>query len=220
MARSGSKGIINKNLKKINNISLVGNVAKFLKKIKFIDLSIVSTDSKKIGLEASKYGLNFLFLRPKKISGPKISDEVVLNHSLLSVEKIIQTKFDIIISLPPTSPLRKKAEIIESIKKQVKGDYDAVWTVSKTDSKYHPYKALILNHDKLNFFSRKGKKIKYRQQLNEVYHRNGSCYVFSRKSILNKKILTKNSSYIVCKKEHISIDTLDDLNKVRKILEK
>ena len=51
-ARGGSKGIKLKNLKKINKISLIGHVSKIVKKIKFIDLSLVSTDHPKIIKEA------------------------------------------------------------------------------------------------------------------------------------------------------------------------
>ena len=60
LARSGSKGIKNKNLKKINNLSLVGHVGLFIKKIKIIDKRIISTNSKKIGKEGKKFNLDFL----------------------------------------------------------------------------------------------------------------------------------------------------------------
>ena len=73
-ARGGSKGIKLKNLKKINKISLIGHVSKIVKKIKFIDLSLVSTDHPKIIKEAKKYNLKILFRRPKKLSGDKIGD--------------------------------------------------------------------------------------------------------------------------------------------------
>ena len=56
-ARSGSKGIKNKNLKKINNISLVGHAIECLKKIKEIDYIHISTDGKKTYNEAKKYNL-------------------------------------------------------------------------------------------------------------------------------------------------------------------
>ena len=80
----------NKNLRKINGISLVGLVGKFIKKINFIDLAVVSTDSHKIGNEAKKNNINFIFLRPKKIAGSKIMDEIVLKHGLLEKPKKIK----------------------------------------------------------------------------------------------------------------------------------
>ena len=57
MARGGSKGIKNKNLKKIRSKSLVAIAGQLLSKVKIIDRSIISTDSVKIAKEAKK---NFL----------------------------------------------------------------------------------------------------------------------------------------------------------------
>ena len=61
-------------------------------------------------------------------------------------------------SLPPTSPLRKTKDVVLAIKKLVDEKLDAVWTISKIDSKYHPYKALEIKQNKLVFFSSLGKK--------------------------------------------------------------
>ena len=217
LARAGSKGIKNKNLKKINGISLVGRVGLFIKKIKCIDFSIVSTNSTNIGKEASKYKLGYLFKRPASLSGSTISDELVLKHALIEIEKS-KVKFDEYFC--PTSPLRKTNDVIKSIKKLVDENYEAVWTISKTDKKYHPYKALIIKKNKLDFFSKKGEKIKYRQQLDNTYYRNGSVYVLTRNTLMNKKILTKNSGYVISNTKQISIDSLEDLKKVREYLKK
>ena len=105
MARSGSKGLKNKNLRKIKNISLVGLAGNICKNIKIIDKKVISTDSFKIGLEAKKYNLDFFFKRPKILSGGKVSDNKVLLHALKQSEKYYKQKFDIILSLPPTSAL-------------------------------------------------------------------------------------------------------------------
>ena len=145
-------------------------------------------------------------------------DEIVLKHGLLETEKKTKNKFDIVVSLPPTSPLRKTKDVVSSIKKLVDEKLDAVWTISKIDSKYHPHKALEIKQNKLVFFSNLGKKIKYRQQLSNIYFRNGNCYVFNRKAIIGKKILPKKSGYIISKGRQISIDNFDDLAKVKKIL--
>jgi len=220
MARANSKSIKNKNLKKINGVTLVGLAGRFIDKINIIDLAIISTDSTKIGKDAKKNKLNFFFLRPNKIAGPKISDEKVLKHGLIEAEKKFKKKFDVIVSIPPTSPLRKKTDAILAIKKLINEKFDAVWTINKIDTKYHPYKSLSIKKNILSFFSRFGKKIKYRQQLNDLYFRNGCCYVFTREAIMNQNILPKNSGFIASKTEQVSIDTLNDLKKVRYISKK
>ena len=59
---------------------LIGHIGKLVKKIKFIDLSLVSSDHPRMLKEAKKYSLSVLFKRPK-ISGDKIGDFDVIKHS-------------------------------------------------------------------------------------------------------------------------------------------
>ena len=84
MARSGSKGLKNKNILKINKIPLIGHAGKISKKIKLIDKCIISTDSRKYGNIAKKYGMHFFFLRNKKLSGSKVPDHLVLKDTYKS----------------------------------------------------------------------------------------------------------------------------------------
>ena len=82
----------------------------------------------------------------------------------------------------------------------------------------HPDKQLIPFKNKIKFFSKNGNKIVARQQLNKTYYRNGAAYVFSRNAVLKEEILPKKSGYIIVKDKLISIDTIQDLNKVKKII--
>ena len=217
LARSGSKGIKDKNIKKIQNISLIGQVGIFSKKIDFFDEKIISTDSRKYGNIAKKFDLNFEFIRPKKLSGSKIGDLAVLRHALIKMQNIRKIKFDIIVSLPPTSPLRKINDVKKCIRMIIDKKLDAVWTISKTDKKFHPYKALKIKDDYLKFFSQNGEKIKARQQLNETYYRNGACYAFSKNAIIKNLILPRKSGYVICKSVQNSIDSINDLKMVSRL---
>ena len=216
-ARGGSKGLKNKNLKKINNQSLIELTANLLNKVKIIDYKVISSDKKKINLVANKFKLNYLFDRPKFLSGDRISDINVLNFTLKKVEKILNQKFDIILLIQVTCPLRKKIHIEKAIKLLIKKKYDAVWSVNKIDKKYHPFKQLLIKNNKLKFFDKNmGKKIIARQQLNNTFIRNGAVYAFTRSSILKNDALPNNSGYIETE-ELISIDNLVDLKKVEKL---
>tara|TARA_B100000787_G_C16188349_1_gene295965 strand:+ start:225 stop:929 length:705 start_codon:yes stop_codon:yes gene_type:complete len=219
LARGGSKGIKLKNLKKIKNKTLVGHVGNFCEKIKIIDQAVISTDHIKIGNEGKKNGLDFFFIRPKNLSKDIVSDDDVILHSLKKSEKYFKCKFDVIVSLPPTSPLRKKNTVIKAIKLLIDKKFDNVWSISKTDSKFHPLKQLKLDHDKLKFYNKNGVKIISRQQLNQVYFRNGSVYVINRNSFLrDKKIFNDNTGYVIDKSSQISIDTLEDIKLVKNYL--
>ena len=185
-ARGGSKGIKLKNLKKIKGKTLVTIVGEFVKKIKGIDKSVISTDHPKIAKIAIDSGLTFYSFRSKKLSGDRVSDTKVVLETLLQVEKREKNKYDIVLMLHPTSPLRKIKDVIGAIKLLINKKYDSVWTVSKTDTKYHPYKQLVLKKNKLSYFSPKGKTIIARQQLSDVYHRNSAAYVV-KTDFLKKK---------------------------------
>lgn len=211
-ARGGSKGIKLKNLKKINGKSLIEITAKLIKKCNFIDYSAISTDHPKIAIEGKKFGLNVIN-RPKNISGDKISDKEVLLHALLESEKIKKKIFDIVIMLHPTSPLRKMNDIKKSINLLIMKNYDSVWTVSETDTKFHPDKQLIIKSNKIKYFTKRGKKITYRQQLSKVYHRNSNAYIMNSNFFKNKKtLLSKNTGAYLIKGKQISIDTIEDLS--------
>ena len=217
-ARGGSKGIKNKNLKKINNLYLIDYLARTIKKTNMIDLSIISSDSDEIMKVCKKKGLVSLFKRPKNISGDKIGDHKVLKHALSQVEKLTKIKFDIILMLQLTSPLRKSQYLIKAIKKIVDEKFDAIWSVSKVDKKFHPLKQLDIRKDKLSFNSLKGSKIIRRQQLKNTYIRNGAVYVYTRNVILGDTLLPKNSSYVEIKEKQISIDTLEDIQEVKHLI--
>ena len=214
MARGGSKGIKKKNLKKINGASLVALAANLLKKIDIIDISIISSDDKQILKEAEKFGLKKIFKRPSNLSGDFVSDFDVMRHALKFSEKFYKTKFELVLMIQPTSPMRKKKHIIDCIKLffKKKGT-TSVWSVSKLDTKFHPLKILESKNKVLNYYNKKGSKIIARQQLDQKYFRNGICYVIHRKTILfEKNLLGKKSVPYIMDDKVVNIDTREDLN--------
>ena len=116
-------------------------------------------------------------------------------------------------------PLRRVSDIKKSIKLLISKKYDSVWTVSETDTKLHPDKQLIIQDNKVKYFTAKGKKIFYRQQLSKVYHRNSNVYVVNRDFfITNKTLMSNNTGAHIIRSKQISIDTLEDLENAKKYL--
>lgn len=217
-ARGNSKGIKNKNLKKIKKKTLVELAGDIIKKVSWIDHGIISSDSEKIIKFAKKSKLECLFKRPSNISGDRISDYQVVKHALKVFEIKKKKKIDIILLLQPTAPLRKVKHIKDVIKKIVDGNLDSVWSVSKVDLKYHPLKQLIIKNGQLSYFDIKGKNIIARQQLSNTYVRNGAVYAITRKCIKkNKNLIGKKSKAYIINSDQISIDTLADIKKVSKL---
>tara|TARA_Y100000816_G_C26108366_1_gene590152 strand:- start:8334 stop:9035 length:702 start_codon:yes stop_codon:yes gene_type:complete len=217
-ARGGSKGIRLKNLKKINGKSLIQIVSEVILKSKIFTNAVVSTDNNLIRKEALKFGLDVPFIRPKSLSGDLISDVEVLRHALKKSESFYKVHYDYIMMLQPTSPLRTKKDLLKLASMMNKKKYDAIWTISETDLKFHPLKQLKINDGLLNYWDSKGKNIIARQQLNPVYHRNGVGYIISRECLVKKNSIKGNKTgFLLVKTPQISIDTLEDLKKAEMI---
>lgn len=212
-ARGGSKGIHKKNIIKINGKNLLEHTFNCLNKIdKIIDKKIISSDSHEIIKYGRKFKFEIPFVRPQRLSGDRVDVKKVLLHAVKFLEQKEKSFFDIILCIEPTCPLRKSSDIMAAIKKIIMEKKDSVWSISETDSKYHPQKQLILKKKNLDFYSNKGKKIIARQQLSKTYYRNGAVYAISRDFLINKnKIIGKNTGYIISKNYMTSIDTMFDV---------
>jgi CMP-N,N'-diacetyllegionaminic acid synthase len=211
-ARGGSKGIPLKNLQPFLGVPLVARVGQLVAEIPEIDRSVVSTDSKEIARVAADAGLEAPFYRPEDLSGDRISDLDVLSHALIEMERLDETTYDIIVMLQPTSPLRRTEHVLDTIHMLVDGDWDAVWTVSETDSKNHPLKQLTVSDGRLDYYDQAGKQIIARQQLVPVYHRNGVAYAIRRSCLLEQQsIMGERTGALVLEGNLVSIDTMWDL---------
>ena len=220
-ARGGSKGIPLKNLKKVGGVPLVELASQVASSVQFIDRIVVSTDNEEIAKAAIKGGADAPFRRPEILSGDRISDIQVLTHALKEMEWQDKKKYDVVVMLQPTSPLRTKQHIVDSVEMLINNNYDSVWTVSETDSKCHPLKQLTIVDKKLGYYDVNGKEIIARQQLQPMYSRNGIAYAIKRKTLLTDKLLMgKNSGALICKGYCISIDTELDLELANYFLEK
>ena len=211
-ARGGSKGIPFKNLQPFLGVPLVARVGHLVKEIPSIDRAIVSTDSKEIADVARDAGLDVPFYRPEDLSGDRISDLEVLSHALVEMERQDKVTYDIVVMLQPTSPLRRTEHVSDTIRMLIDGGWDAVWTVSETDSKNHTLKQLKVSDGRLDYYDQSGKQIIARQQLVPVYHRNGVAYAIRRNCLLEQKsIKGERTGALILKGDLVSIDTYWDL---------
>ena len=157
-----------KNLRLVGGRSLVARVGDVIRRVPEIDRAVVSTDHELIASAAEDAGIAAPFRRPESISGDRIGDLDVLTHALDATETIDGQRYDIIVMLQPTSPLRTAADVSATIRMLVDGGWDSVWTVSPTDSKGHPLKQLTISSGALSYYDPAGSNIVARQQLEPV----------------------------------------------------
>jgi N,N'-diacetyl-8-epilegionaminate cytidylyltransferase len=144
LARGGSKGIVKKNIKHLSGKPLIAYSIEAALRNKYIDAVYVSTDDKDIADISIQNGAKVPFMRPEEISGDNASVWSGWQYSMeYFSSKDIEP--DILIELPPTSPLRSDEDIDSCIEELVKSDCDAF--ISITDSKRHPMFNMIKVND-------------------------------------------------------------------------
>jgi CMP-N,N'-diacetyllegionaminic acid synthase len=149
-ARGGSKGILGKNIKPLAGKPLIAWTIDAAKQSPLVDRVIVSTDDEGIATVAREYGADVPFLRPAEISGDLATDVEFIEHALDFFEKEEEFVPDIVLRLPPTSPLRKVEHIDTGIITLVDTEgADASRPI--TESPKHPYKFWMIDEENTSF---------------------------------------------------------------------
>jgi CMP-N-acetylneuraminic acid synthetase len=112
-ARSGSKGLKDKNIKQLNGKPLIAWTIEAALASSIIDLVIVSTDSKEYAEIAKSYGAQVV-LRPEELAGDDASLMAALQHGYQKVQESVGS-FDVLVNLQPTSPLRTHIHIDQAL---------------------------------------------------------------------------------------------------------
>lgn len=212
-ARGNSKGIQNKNLRPIKGRPLIYYSIKIAKQITSSENIYLSSDSDVICKKANFYGVNVI-KRPKKLALDKTPEILAWKHA---IKYLISKKidFDIFVSLPPTSPLRTKKDVISTIKK-LRGTADIVLTASHAER--NP-RFNMVKEKKNKFYDIviSGKRIFNRQQAPKYFDLNTVAFVTRPSYILKcKSIFDGNVDInIVSKKSSIDIDDYHDLKVAR-----
>ena len=217
-ARSGSKSIKNKNLKKIKGVSLLVRAIKFAKKIKIIDKVIVTTDSRVYQKIAINNGADCPFIRPKKYALDNSLDVEAFYHCLNWLKKKYKYNSDICINLRPTYPIRKVKDFIFAINKIKKNrDIDSVKSICKIP--FPLEKTWIITKDQYlkNSLKHNSRELwNYpRQKLPSYYVQNGNIDIVRSKVILKKK-MSGLKIYPVIQNHFYDIDNLKDLKLEKK----
>ena len=204
-ARSGSKGIRNKNIKLFCGKPLIQWSIEAALRSSFVDRVIVSTDSQEYADLALNLGAEVPFLRPAKYAQ---DDSPSIDMILHALDYIPEAKN--ILLLQPTSPLRDHKDIESMYNFWKSKPYLSIVSISK--SKIHPSWMFELNNDlTINSFTKEIKAFR-RQDLPDIYLINGSMYLASRDFLIKEKsfISPNTLGFIMPKEKSIDIDDEDD----------
>ena len=217
-ARSGSKGIPDKNIKLFCGKPLLAWSIIQAIKCKYKMKIVVSTDSQKYANIAKKYGAEVPFLRPIELSDDLSTDIEFLKYTIQGLELVQNYKPDIILQLRPTAPNRTVKNINNCLDTFIKNyeNYDSLRTVAEVEKS--PYKMYSFDNksNKLvplfdNINNIKESFNQPRQILPKTYLHNG--YIDILKTDLLKDDLISGSNiypYKMDKSNNIDIDYEDD----------
>ena len=116
-ARSGSKGLPNKNIKELAGKPLIAYSIMAAQKTKLIDRIIVSTDSEEYASLAIKYKAEVPFLRPAELAGDSSTDYDFVKHLLDWLADNEDILPDYFVHLRPTTPFRDPDVLDSAIEK-------------------------------------------------------------------------------------------------------
>ena len=205
-ARSGSKGIPDKNIKPLCGKPLIAYSIEQAIGTDLIDRTIVSTDDEKIAETSRSFGAETPFTRPASLATDEANTLDVLLHTIEWCENNDHLSYDIILLLHANAPLRDNEDIQKCIEILVHQNADNVFSV--TPASNNPYFNMIEVNEKDEVTLIKNGNFSNRQSAPPVYNMNSSIYAWWSKILIEKKsiLLPKTRIHIMPRERSIDID--------------
>ena len=208
-ARSGSKGLPNKNIKYLNGKPLMAYSILAALESGCFDEVMVSTDSREYGEIAKEYGASVPFLRsPFNSSDTASSWDMV--EEVLRDYKEIGKEYDTFCLLQPTSPLRTAKDIKEAY--NLYNSKATLSVVSVCKAEHSPlWCGQLPGNNELSGFI-KHKASKRRQDIGQYYRINGAIYIVNIERFNKKLFLFKEGSFAYIMPQDRSIDIDNEID--------
>lgn len=212
LARGGSKGVSNKNIREICGKPLLAWTVELAASLGIFELVAVSSDSDQILEIAVEFGADLVVSRPPELATDDAPKMPALLHCVLQAESYIGATFDTIIDLQPTSPLRTKEDIVNAIK--IQSDNNASSVITGSEARCSPYFSLVEERsDGTVEISKNADVPVYRRQDSpRCYDMNGSIYVFERDKLIAERKTIFDDTRLLSMPRERSVDIDDELD--------
>ena len=201
-ARAGSQRLPGKNMHQLGDKPLLGHSIAYALKNGLSDIVVTSNDA--AILDFATQNEVQIVERPNELAG---NEEPVISALQHAVDQL-QKKYDAVILLQPTNPLRPEGLLNEAVSVFEQEGCDSLMTVSRSEHKL----GTISNHQFIPYNYQMGQRS---QDLEPLFYENGLLYIFKTELLKQGKLLgEKNYPLIV---DHpfaeIDIDTEADFKK-------
>lgn len=189
--RAGSKGVKSKNIrdflgKPLIYYTLISALQYKQKKQSEAAVDIcVSSNSMELLNIAGKYEGVFTIVRPDELSTDLSPKVPVIQHATKTMEENLGRKYDIVMDLDITSPLRKLEDMEKALDMLLSKSHNYDLVFSAVKARRNPYFNMVEIHDGI---ARKVKDSNFvaRQEAPQVFDMNASIYCYKRNSLINK----------------------------------
>lgn len=202
-ARGGSKTVPRKNIKTLAGKPLIAWTIEEAHKSQYIDRLILSSNDAEIISVAEHWGCEVPFVRPAHLA----EDETPGIRPVIHAINTISEKYDYIVLLQPTSPLRMVSDIDECIRYCIQEDAPVCVSVCAVEKSPH-WMYTLNEQKKICPLMQTGHFINRRQDFPPVYALNGAVYVAKTNYLLKEKsfITEETLAYIMPAERSPDID--------------
>jgi CMP-N,N'-diacetyllegionaminic acid synthase len=218
-ARGGSKGVPGKNIKPIGGKPLIAHSIAQARESGLFDAIAVSSDSEDILALARQYGADVLVRRPAELATDTAAKLPVIRHAVEQVEQERGVRYDILVDLDATSPLRSAADIVAAV--ALLDEAAAGNVLTAMPARRSPYFNMIeLGADgKVALAKQLATPVVRRQDAPQCFDMNASIYVWRRAVLFEAASLFNDGTrlYVMPEERSIDIDSELDLKLVELI---
>lgn len=222
-ARGGSQGVKNKNIISLCGKPLIAHTILQAKKSGLFDAIAVSSDSKKILDVAKKWGADYVINRPADLASSTAAKIPAIQHAVRQIEELSNIKFDILVDLDATAPLRSVDDIRYSFEFFTKNK-TAMNLITACPARKSPYFNMVeADQDGFAILSKIPEKtVVRRQDAPTCYDMNASIYIWKREALFcNSPVVSDRTLlYVMPEERSVDIDTPLDLIYVRLLAKK
>lgn len=214
-ARGNSKGLKKKNIYPLNNKELIAYTIEAAKNSKYITDVYVNSDNEEILSIARKYKTK-TYKRDANLALDDTASQDVVYDMLCNID----SQYDTIVLLQPTSPLRNDKDIDEAF--SLFEGVDATSLISVSLPKHSPLKAFKLDENNyLTGIVNNEYPFMPRQDLPHTYYPNGAIYICKNNIFLQTKefFSDKTIPYIMNDTKSIDIDSIEDIILAEKLIQ-
>lgn len=208
-ARSGSKGLKDKNIKELNGVPLLAYSIQAALKSKMFTNVMVSTDSYQYAEIAKLYGAEVPFLRNQENAADSASSWSVVKE-VIEKYRLIGVEFNTVTLLQPTSPLRNGEDICKAYK--LYSEKKATAVVSVCEMEHSPLWSNTLPESLCMDGFLTDISNHQRQLLSTYYRINGAIYIVGVEHLISEQEIYDKScfAYVMPIKRSVDIDTAED----------